>query len=131
MEERSGLVAAFSAEPWEIRVPASLATTLYRLAQIALTNVVRHAQAQHVTLELQQSDAGVVLVVRDDGIGFDVPAALARAAHGATLGLLSMQERTRLAGGELEIKSMQGRGTEIRACFPARRKKLNGCSNRM
>jgi two-component system, NarL family, sensor histidine kinase UhpB len=57
-------------------------------------------------------------VVRDDGRGFDVPAARLRAAHGGSQGLLSMQERVALAGGYLEIDSAPGRGTSVRARLP-------------
>ena len=61
---------------------------------------------------------GQLRVIDDDGAGFDVAAALERARHGATLGLPSMQERARLAGGTLEISSTPGQGTRIRARFP-------------
>jgi signal transduction histidine kinase len=60
----------------------------------------------------------VWLVVHDDGVGFDKDAVQQRAARGASLGLLSMNERTLLLGGELEVNSAPGRGTEIRAWFP-------------
>ena len=105
-------------------MPANLETTVFRVAQIALTNVARHAQAKHVHVELRQHEAELELVIRDDGIGFDVAAALERASRGATLGLLSMQERVRLVGGTLEIESTPGMGTEIRVRFPVERKNV-------
>jgi len=58
------------------------------------------------------------LSVRDDGVGFEVAAARNKAVRGASLGLLSMEERATLAGGGLEFISSPGRGTEIRAWFP-------------
>jgi PAS domain S-box-containing protein len=116
--QRSEFEAEFVAEPPEMRLPPSLETTVFRVAQIALANVVRHAQAKHVWVALHRHEEGIELVIRDDGVGFDVPSALESAAHGATLGLLSMQERARLARGELEILSRPGQGTEIRARFP-------------
>jgi signal transduction histidine kinase len=61
----------------------------------------------------------VELVVRDDGLGFDVQAARKRAAAGASLGLLTMRERASLAGGTLSIESAPGRGTIVCARFPA------------
>ncbi len=118
LAERSGLEADFAAEPEDMRVSLDCETAAFRVAQIALTNVERHARAKHVSVTLRQSERDLELVVRDDGIGFDVPSALARAAEGATLGLLSVQERTRLAGGEIEITSTPGQGTEVRAHFP-------------
>jgi signal transduction histidine kinase len=116
--ERSGFEPAFIAEPPEMRLEPGLETTVFRVAQIALTNVVRHAQAKHVWVELHQHESDLELVIRDDGVGFDVSSALARAAQGDSMGLLSMQERVRLACGELEIKSTPGHGAEIRARFP-------------
>ena len=61
----------------------------------------------------------IELTIRDDGTGFDAAAAVAHAAHGGSFGLVSMQERTSLAGGSIEIHSTPGTGTEIRARFPA------------
>jgi signal transduction histidine kinase len=121
--QRSGLDAEFISEPPEIRLPLGLETTCFRVVQISLTNVARHAGAKHVSVELRRvtgdtPSGEVELVIRDDGVGFDVHAALERASHGATLGLLSLQERVRLARGMLDIKSAPGHGTEIRARFP-------------
>jgi two-component system sensor histidine kinase UhpB len=116
--QRSDFTVEFTAEPPELRLAPSLETTIYRIVQIALTNVARHAQAQHVNVTVQLCEAEVELLVRDDGRGFDVAAAFERAIHGATLGLLSLQERARLAGGTLDIQSSPGHGVEIRALFP-------------
>jgi signal transduction histidine kinase len=116
--QRSGWSAEFVAEPSEMRLLPSLETTCFRVAQVALTNVARHAQAKKVRVELLRREAELELVIRDDGVGFDVQTALERARRGATLGLLSMEERVRLAHGVLEIKSAPGHGTEIRAHFP-------------
>jgi signal transduction histidine kinase len=96
----------------------ALETACLRLAQEALTNVARHAQARQVWCDLHCFGQGLELRVRDDGIGFDVPAARARAIGGASLGLLGMEERVSLTGGEFEIRSKPGGGTELRARFP-------------
>jgi two-component system, NarL family, sensor histidine kinase NreB len=93
-------------------------TECFRVAQEALTNVVRHAHAHTVAVNLQAKEGRLHLSVRDDGVGFDVPSMREKAVRGASLGLLSMEERTVLAGGGLEFKSRPGRGTEIRAWFP-------------
>jgi signal transduction histidine kinase len=93
-------------------------TECFRVAQEALTNVVRHAQARRVALELQKSNGHLHLRVRDDGVGFDVPALRQQAVRGASLGLLSMEERASLAGGGLEFISAKGKGTEVHAWFP-------------
>ena len=89
--------------------------TCFRLAQEALTNVVRHAQAKHVWFHLHILDDRLELNVRDDGIGFDAVAARARALGGASLGLLGMEERVSLVGGRFEVVSAPGNGTEVRA----------------
>jgi two-component system sensor histidine kinase UhpB len=123
--QRSGFSAELAVEPAELRMPANLETTVFRVAQIALTNVARHAQATHLRVELRQDAAELELLIRDDGIGFDVAAALERASRGATFGLLSMQERVRLVGGTLEITSTPGLGTEIRIRFPVGSKDLS------
>ncbi|MEW5720709.1 MAG: PAS domain-containing sensor histidine kinase, partial [Chloroflexota bacterium] len=104
----------------EMRLPAIIETTGFRVVQAALTNVARHAQARRVDVTLRWISAmrELELCVRDDGVGFDVPAALARARHGESLGLLGMQERVRLAGGAIAIDSTPGQGTEVRARFP-------------
>ncbi|HKP51336.1 MAG TPA: PAS domain S-box protein [Chloroflexia bacterium] len=116
--ERSGFSAEFVTDSPEMRVAPGIETTCYRVAQIALANVVRHAQAKRVTMKLSQNGTVLVLIIRDDGVGFDVQAAQERAARGATLGLLSMQERVRLVRGDVEIESRPGQGCEIRVCFP-------------
>jgi signal transduction histidine kinase len=94
-------------------------TTCFRVVQEALTNVIRHAQAQRVSIELRQGQEGLELSIRDDGRGFDVERALQHAAGGASLGLLGMQERVQFAGGQIDIQSAPGQGTEIRVSFPA------------
>ena len=95
-----------------------LATTSFRVAQEALTNIARHAAAKNVWLELHRTSSELELAIRDDGIGFDVDAARERAARGASLGLLGMEERVSLAGGSIVISSTPAKGTEVRARFP-------------
>jgi signal transduction histidine kinase len=100
------------------RLPATVETTCFRMVQEALTNIVRHAHAHQVQIELAAREGALHLTVRDDGQGFETRAALRRAAQGHSLGLLGMKERVALAGGELEIDSAPGRGTAVRARFP-------------
>ncbi|HEY0160733.1 MAG TPA: MEDS domain-containing protein [Thermoanaerobaculia bacterium] len=101
------------------RVDSGVATASFRVVQEALTNVARHASAKNVWLSLRRSGGAVELVVRDDGAGFDVAAASARAAGGASLGLIGMEERVSLAGGSLSVVSAPASGAEVRARFPA------------
>jgi signal transduction histidine kinase/HAMP domain-containing protein len=100
------------------RLPPKVETALYRIVQEALTNVARHAEAEHVSvlLEVRGTAGGhnqtLKLIVEDDGKGFDVPAATV--AHSRErLGLYSMRERASLLGGTLTIESSPGTGTAI------------------
>ena len=115
---QAGLHAKLIAKPSQIHLPLGLETICFRIVQEALTNVVRHAKAKHAHVELQQRDTKLELIIRDDGIGFNVRTAQKRASRGVSFGLLGMQERVRLAGGEIEIKSKPNHGTMIRARFP-------------
>ncbi len=114
----AGLQTEFHADTLEDRLDLIIETECFRVAQEALTNVVRHAQARSLRVELCHRDAHLHLLVRDDGVGFDVAALRTEAVRGASLGLLSMEERTALVGGGLEISSLPGQGTEVHAWFP-------------
>jgi signal transduction histidine kinase/CheY-like chemotaxis protein len=116
--ERAGFEVRFLAEPAHMRFTSEIETTCFRIAQETLTNIARHAQAQLVSVELSLLDGELLLVIRDDGVGFDVAAARERAAGGASLGLLGMQERALLIGGQVTIEAAQGQGAEVRARFP-------------
>src|ERR1700726_4572951 len=115
--QRAGLRIEFFADPALERMSPETETACFRVAQEALTNVVRHARAQTVSVELHRTPEALHLVVRDDGIGFDV---MTVEQQGVSLGLLGMRERVTLLGGEMDCKSAPGRGTEIHAFFPVR-----------
>jgi signal transduction histidine kinase len=87
---------------------------LYRVAQEALNNVARHARARTASVTLRQVEGGLLLAVRDDGVGFDPKDAATR----GSLGLVSMRERLRLVDGTLDIDSAPGQGTAIVAWVP-------------
>ncbi|HEX6819668.1 MAG TPA: sensor histidine kinase [Ktedonobacterales bacterium] len=100
--------------------------TVYRIAQEAVSNALRHAQAAHVTISLTYTSEALELVVRDDGRGFDTlrqEAARPAAADGGSenssgLGLLGMRERAALIGAALDVVSMPGQGTAVRVSVP-------------
>src|SRR5882672_4152795 len=104
------------------RVPPRLApeieTTCFRIAQEALTNIARHAQASEVWVTLAGTEAELRLEVRDNGRGFDVAAARLGATAGRSMGLLSMEERATLAGGRLAIDSVLSRETRLSLTLP-------------
>jgi signal transduction histidine kinase len=94
-------------------VPFEIKQTLYRIAQEALHNIVKHAQACIVTLHLESNDEELILMVQDDGQGFDT-----EGSFPGHLGLHSMRERAYKLGGTLTIESAPGEGSCITACLP-------------
>jgi PAS domain S-box-containing protein len=116
--QASEIAVQVSAESLDIRPAPEIELACYRVAQEALTNAARHAQASQVRIELARSGHELVLLIRDNGIGFDMTTMLSRAAEGDSIGLLGMQERVTLTGGEMEVLSSPGQGTEIRVRFP-------------
>jgi len=98
-------------------IPHDVALCLYRVAQEALRNVARHANARTVEVSVRALDGGLQLAVRDDGAGFD--AALHH--NRRTLGLTSMRERVHLLEGELDIESAPGQGTTVLAWVPLKK----------
>jgi signal transduction histidine kinase len=98
------------------RLPRAAETALYRIAQEALSNVVRHARARRAEIRLETPDRAVSLTVRDDGDGFDVERA--RRPGTPSLGLSGIEERVRALGGSFEIRSAPGAGTELRVGVP-------------
>jgi PAS domain S-box-containing protein len=105
---RSGVQHALSGEDAPLRLSPRRAIAVYRIFHEGLTNVARHAQAQRVEVTLSEDDDWFVMSLRDDGRGF-LPSPLAPGC----LGLLSMSERARVAGGELAIDSAAGQGTRL------------------
>jgi PAS domain S-box-containing protein len=99
------------------RLRPELEMACFRVAQEALTNVMRHAHAKQVWVALGLKAGEVQLSVRDDGDGFDV-AVVSDVSRTGGFGLIGMQERVRQLGGRLAIHSAPGRGTEVRASFP-------------
>ena len=110
--ERSGLRVRQTIEPELPELDHEVELAVYRVAQEALTNVVRHAGAENVDLVLERHDSGVVLSVRDDGRGISE-----RHLHSAT-GVAGMRERALLIGGSLSISGSPGRGTQVRLQVP-------------
>jgi len=104
----------FASEDIPKKVDANTAICLFRVAQEALRNVVRHANASSVEVSLRGTEGGITLAVRDDGKGLSDSGANAR----ASLGLVSMRERVRLVGGKLDIIGRPDHGTSVVAWVP-------------
>ena len=101
-------------DPMPVSLPKDAALCLFRVAQEALNNVTRHSGARAAAVALRQMEGGVLLAVRDDGVGFDPASPATR----MSLGLAGMRERVRLVNGTLDIESTPGRGTEVIAWVP-------------
>lgn len=91
------------------RLPEGVETALYRIIQEAFTNIARHAEAHSVSVLVERNQQAVVVVIEDDGKGFD-PDTVSMDGH---LGLLGMRERAELSGGHLTIESSPGRGSSL------------------
>lgn len=94
------------------RLDRELESAIYRVVQEALTNVSKHAQANRVGVEVAQDESSIQILVRDDGVGFDMD------QRPRGFGLVGMRERIALAGGSLAIVSTPGTGTELRGQIP-------------
>ena len=97
---------------------APLDIVCYRIIQEALTNVIRHADAKNLWIELRVESATLHVIVKDDGKGYDPEAAQERALRGYSMGVLDMEERARLSGGRMRVETKPGAGTTIYAELP-------------
>lgn len=100
------------------QLPERVATAVFRIAQEALSNVVKHSQASQATVSVWQSDGGTRLEVSDDGRGIEVAAL--RTLSAGHLGLRGMRERALLLGGEFSLNSAPGQGTRVTVVIPTR-----------
>jgi signal transduction histidine kinase/ligand-binding sensor domain-containing protein len=116
--ERTGLVIDLKEASAAKGLSPEIEITAFRVVQEAVTNVIRHANAKRAAVTVRQHDGRLELIVSDDGHGFDVGDTMERAAAGKALGLLGMQERVNVQGGEVAIESTPGKGTVIRASIP-------------
>jgi PAS domain S-box-containing protein len=114
----AGLAPHFDASEAPQDIAPETETACFRVAQEAITNVLRHARAHNLWLRLFTAGGRLALSVRDDGRGFDLEAVRQGAATGASLGLVGMEERIALARGSLELRAAPGQGTVVLATFP-------------
>jgi len=117
LANRTGLTASFDTDSSDIRLNPEIETACFRIAQEALTNVLRHAEAGRVWVRIRRTGSLFKLAVKDDGVGFDVRAAMKQKGSNACLGLQGMQERAIAAGGVVDIKSREGNGALIEVTF--------------
>jgi signal transduction histidine kinase len=113
--EQTSIQVELESQLGDERLPSEIETALYRITQEALTNVVKHAQANHVSIVLARRDRSVTALIEDDGRGF-TPAE----TRDEGLGILGMQERIALVGGRLTLESAPGGGTTLAVEVPLR-----------
>jgi signal transduction histidine kinase len=116
-KEQTGIHVSLSAFAELEQVNGDKRTVLYRVAQEALTNVARHAQASHAEVRIQRLNGAVCMKIKDNGRGFQ-EARVLRAQTGNRLGLLGMKERLEMVGGDFAVTSAPGKGTTVLAQIP-------------
>lgn len=112
--ERSGAALALKLPAQLNGIPPDVEQQLYRVAEEALNNVVRHARAKHISLSLEQTPAALTLTIRDDGGGFD-PSQIPANGH---YGITGMRERAALINGSFRVESHPGRGALVQLTVP-------------
>jgi signal transduction histidine kinase len=117
---RSGFSVVFHHVRSQPRLAADIETACFRIVQEALTNIARHAQAKQVEIRLDRQDDHVTLRITDDGCGFNLDEMRTRALAGDSIGVLGMQERATLVGGELTIETAPGHGSTVQLRAPWR-----------
>ncbi len=122
LTRQTGLQIRFTAFAGVEKMNNDKRTALYRIAQSALTNVVKHAKASLVVVNIQKIANQVCMEIKDDGKSFHVEQVLLAKRY-KRLGLLSMRERVEMFRGVFTIESAPGKGTAIRACIPFGREK--------
>jgi len=102
----------------DLEIPLAVEAACYRICQEALSNATRHARARRITVDLEARHGQLVARVADDGSGFDRAAQQEAFLTSASMGLISMEERARLAGGRFDVRTAPGAGTCVSAVFP-------------
>ena len=115
----AGLKVRFRSGMLPDRLHPDIETACFRIAQEAMTNVLRHAEASNVWVDVRRNGEQLHLSLGDDGRGFDVAAARQHATEGKSLGLINMQERASLVGGRIEVTSRPGQGTVVDVFLPS------------
>jgi signal transduction histidine kinase len=109
---------SFEMEDLDHLFPADAQIIIYRIFQECLTNISKHAGATEVSIAVKENDGLISLVIEDNGAGFDPSQVSARRATGRGLGLAALDERARMLGGTLEIRSQPGFGTRMTCVIP-------------
>jgi two-component system sensor histidine kinase DegS len=117
-EEKSRIRTLFELIGKETRLPSGMEVAIYRLVQEAFSNVLKHAHASHITLEVTFQQQMIKIVVTDNGVGFLVEGLDKKIERGNHYGLMGMRERVELLEGRMEIQSEKGAGTKVSLLIP-------------
>ena len=107
------IVVDFKSDKQPIQLDEIVSTTLFRAVSELLTNIVKHAKAQHATITIRREDNSITICVEDDGIGFDISKLNTFPSEEKGFGIFNIQERLNYLGGELKIASSGDQGTKI------------------
>ncbi|HAM51412.1 MAG TPA: hypothetical protein DCP92_12255 [Nitrospiraceae bacterium] len=113
-QKRTGIKCEVEVNPEDIAVDAELGTSLFRIFQEALTNVLRHAKATKVKASLMRKSSGIMLAIADDGIGITED----QLSKPNSFGLMGMRERVHLWGGKVTIRGVKNKGTTMEVVIP-------------
>ena len=118
LKKEYGVETAFKVVGSERRFSQEAELILFRIVQEALRNIAKHAQASKAEVKVEFEKQKIRVTISDDGVGFQLPESLGELLHSGKLGLVGMQERVQLLGGNLQLKSKVGKGTTIVATAP-------------
>ena len=114
--------SSFEVEDLDHLFPADAQITIYRICQECLTNISKHAGATEVSITIKENDGLISLVLEDNGAGFDLTQVVGRRDAGRGMGLATLNERARMLGGTLKIRSQPGSGTRLTCTIPVDQK---------
>lgn len=117
-EEKTKIRAVFETSGRELRMPSAMEAAVYRLVQEAFSNALKHASPTYVSLEMTFFLKRILIVIQDNGVGFDVEQTMARSKTSSHYGLIGMHERVELLNGKIDIESARGQGTKITISIP-------------
>lgn len=117
-EEKNKISTEFHVTGKETRLPSELEVAIYRLVQEASSNVLKHANATHLMIELVYQQDNVTIAIQDNGVGFDVAKVQSKIERGGHFGLVGMMERVELLEGRFDIQSEDEAGTKITIIIP-------------
>ena len=134
-EDKTKIHTIFEIEGKEVRMPSAMEAAVYRLVQEAFSNILKHANASYVILEIKYSPTTTTLSILDNGVGFQVDQVGQATSRNSHFGLIGMRERVELIEGRMKIDSNPGQGTKIVIDIPTssdyrKENEVNGSENR-